>query len=77
MSWEVLKLIIWNPGIQIPGIILLFYLHLNAYMALWSLYFKLFDHFSNNSYEMKRIVNARRARANVIAIRYDLFEEGV
>ncbi len=76
MSWEVL-FIIWNPGTQIPGIILLFYLHLNAYKALWSLYFKLFNHFSNNSYEMKRIANALRARADVIAIRYDLFEEGV
>jgi hypothetical protein len=35
--------------IQIIGVFLLSYFLLNAYLALWFLYFELFDHYRTNS----------------------------
>ncbi len=71
MSWKLLDFIFWNPGVKIPGILFLFYLHPNAYMALWILYCELFVHLLNNTYDLRRITDALKARADVIAIRND------
>jgi hypothetical protein len=46
-------------------------------MALWILFCELFGHFLNNTYDLRRITDALKARADVIAIRNDLFKEEV
>jgi hypothetical protein len=66
MSWEI---IFWNPVTQIFGIYLMFFFLLNAYLALWFLYFELFNHFLNNSCDLAILVNTLKIRANAIAIR--------
>ena len=73
MSQELFKLIFWNPRIQIPGVILMFFMHFNAYIALWSLYCELLGYFLHNSCDLTRIVITLRVRADAIAIRNDLF----
>ena len=51
----------------------MFFMHFNAYIALWSLYCELIGYFLHNSCDLTRIVIALRVRADAIAIRNDLF----
>ena len=77
MLWELLRFFFWNPAVKLLAIFILFFLHFNAYMALWFLYCELSGHFLDNICTLIRIEEALKARAEVIAIRNDLFNEEV
>jgi hypothetical protein len=55
--------------IQIIGVFLLSYFLLNAYLALWFLYFELFDHYRTNSHRLALLSKAIKSEADAIAIK--------
>jgi hypothetical protein len=63
MLWIVIAVI------QILGVFSLSYCLLNAYLALWFLYFELFDHFRTNTHILALLSNAIKTKADAIAIR--------
>ncbi len=63
MLWIIIAIV------QMLGVFFLSYFLLNAYLALWFLYFELFDHFRTNSRRLALLSKAIKTEADAIAIK--------